>query len=240
MFSCLFSSQRARCLAAIATVIAIALLATGALAQTPSLFTDKELIPKDAIVLFDGKDLSQWRMMGQDKPAPWKIDDSYALARGGSIRTRQEFGDCQLHVEFWLPLMADQKGQYRANSGVYLNGLYEVQVLDSYGLKPNAGDCGALYSITGPMVNACRPPETWQAYDIFFRAPKFDAAGKKIANARISVLQNGVWIHDNADLPHPTANYEAPEVAKGPIELQFHGNPIRYRNVWIRPLNGGN
>jgi hypothetical protein len=201
------------------------------------LFTSKEAIPSDAIVLFDGKDLSQWSAMNTSKPAPWKVEHGYMEARDGSIRTKREFIDCQLHVEFWLPLMADMVGQYRANSGVYM-GLYEIQVLDSYGLVSRHNDCGAIYDIAAPMVNANRPPEQWQTYDIFFHSPRFDDQGKKIADARISVLQNGVWIQDNVDIPYPTEDYRWAEKPSGPIRLQDHGNPIRYKNIWVRPLGG--
>src|SRR3989339_148752 len=174
-------------------VPAVALILTLCLlpAQAEPLFRGREAIPSDAVILFDGKNLSSWAYTGSDKPADWKLAKGYMQARGGDIRTKADFGDCQLHVEFWLPLMADKSGQGRANSGVFLQGNYEVQVLDSYGLKSEVGDCGAIYSIHTPLVNACRPPENWQTYDIFFHAPRFDATGKKTANARLSVLQNG-------------------------------------------------
>ncbi|MGB9619087.1 MAG: 3-keto-disaccharide hydrolase, partial [Armatimonadota bacterium] len=174
-------------------------------ALAADLFKGDECIPADAIVLFDGKDLSEWVSCGSDSPAPWKVENGYVQAGGGDICTKKLFKDCQLHVEFWLPLMADRPGQARANSGVFLQGWnYEVQILDSYGLKSGAGDCGAIYGITAPMTNACRPPEHWQTFDIFFHAPRFDENGTKIANARISVMQNGVWIHENVEVPHPT------------------------------------
>ncbi|MDO8587191.1 MAG: DUF1080 domain-containing protein [Armatimonadota bacterium] len=201
------------------------------------LFSGSEAVPADAIVLFDGKDLSQWTYMNS-RAADWKIESGYMQVRGGSIRTKQEFaGDYQLHVEFCLPLMADVKGQDRANSGVYLNSAYEVQVLDSYDLPEIAdGDCGAIYSIATPIANACRPPETWQSYDIIFHSPKMDKDGKKIANARMTVLQNGVLIHHNTEVPYPTGSHDAPDAKKGNIELQDHGCKVRYRNVWLRQL----
>ncbi|MDO8683185.1 MAG: DUF1080 domain-containing protein [Armatimonadota bacterium] len=200
------------------------------------LFKGNEAIPSDAIVIFDGKDLSQWVRNGTDQTPKWIIKDGYMQVRGGSIQTKQEFSSYQLHVEFWLPLMADMKGQDRANSGIFMNDAYEVQVLDSYGIEPEAHRCGAIYSITAPTVNASRPPEQWQSFDMLFYAPKFDDKGSKTANARISMMQNGVWIHNDVEIPNPTACHKCPEKATGHIIVQDHGNPIRYRNIWIRPL----
>jgi hypothetical protein len=206
-------------------------------ADAAELFKGDEAIPADAIVLFDGKDLSQWESCGGG-PASWKVENGYMIAGGGDICSKQLFKDCQLHVEFWVPLMPDAKGQGRGNSGVFLQGWnYEVQVLDSYGLKPGAGDCGAIYGIAPPMVNACRPPEHWQTYDIFFHAAKFDEKGNKIANARMSVMQNGVWIHENVEIPRPTPSASMADPKEpGPIRLQDHGCPVRFRNIWVRPL----
>jgi len=216
--------------------VLLVLLCSAAIAEP--LFKGGEPIPADAIVLFDGKDLSKFVMCGSDKAATWKIENGYCVNQDGDICTKQLFTDCQLHVEFWLPLMADAHGQARANSGVFFMGFaYEIQVLDSYGLQPGNGDCGAIYSYTPPMVNACRPPETWQSYDAIFHAPKFDASGKKTANARVTVLQNGVLIHDNVEIPGLTVNHDLAEPkGPGPIELQYHGMPIRFRNIWVRPL----
>lgn len=201
-----------------------------------SLFEGNEPIPADAIVLFDGNDLSQWQH-ANGEPASWRIENGYAITQKADIYTKQLFADCQLHVEFWLPLMAEARGQARSNSGVFFMGFnYEVQVLDSYGLESKDNDCGAIYSIHAPLVNACRPPEQWQTYDIAFHAPVFDA-GDKIANARITVFQNGVLIHDKIDIPYPTPNHDSPEPTEpGPIMLQYHGNDVRFRNVWVRPL----
>jgi hypothetical protein len=204
------------------------------------LFKGDESVPRDAIVLFDGKDLSQqFVMCGSDKAPTWKIENGYCQPQGGDICSKQLFNDCQLHVEFWVPYMPNATGQARGNSGVFFMGFtYEIQILDSYELKPGAGDCGAIYSYTPPMVNACRPPEQWQSYDMVFHAPRFDAEGKKTANARITVLQNGVLIHDNAEFPGPTPNHSAADPkGPGPIQLQDHGYPVRFRNVWVRPLS---
>lgn len=204
-----------------------------------TLFTGAETIPADAVVLFDGKDMSEWVKRGTDEPVGWKVENGYVevVPRTGDVCTKELFTDCQLHVEFWLPLMADCKGQARANSGVYLQGRYEVQVLDSYELDSKDDDCGGIYRRAAPMVNASRPPEQWQTYDIFFIAPKFNEKGVKTECARISVVHNGVWIHHNLEIHEPTGgeidhNFAEP----GPILLQDHGNTVRYRNIWAREL----
>ena len=218
----------------------VILMVLGGSLHAAALFQGTEPIPKDAIVLFDGKDLSQWVKCGTDQPAGWKIENGYTqVAPGtGDICSKQHFTDCQLHLEFWVPLMPEARGQARGNSGVFFMGFtYEIQVLDSYGLQPGNGDCGAIYSIAPPMVNAARPPEQWQTFDMVFHAPKFDDKGKKTANARITVLWNGVLIHDDAQIPSPTPDHSAADpTGPGPIELQDHGYLVRYRNMWVRPL----
>ena len=207
--------------------------ATGA----QSLFAGDEGRPSDAVVLFDGKNLSEWVQCGSGEPAKWRLEHEYMQVEGGNICTKQRFTDCQLHVEFWLPLMENAKGQARANSGVYLQGRYEIQVLDSYGLDSRDNDCGAIYGVAAPMVNACRPPRHWQTYDIVFRAPRFDEGGKHLSKARVTVLHNGVLIHDSVEIPgSTTASIGDDATSPGPIMLQDHGNPVRYRNVWIRRL----
>jgi hypothetical protein len=223
-------------LRALAIAAVLAALCTAAAAAP--LYKSAETTPSDAIVLFNGKDLSQWVKCGTDQPPAWKVEKGYAEAHGGDICSRQLFNDCQLHVEFWVPLMAEATGQHRSNSGVFLKGFtYEIQILDSYNLNPGVGDCGAVYSLTPPSVNACRPPEHWQSFDIIFHEPKFDAAGKKTANARVTVLQNGILIHDNVEVTSATPNHSAAEpTGAGPIQLQDHGCPVRFRNVWVRPL----
>lgn len=215
-------------------IVCILILLSGSLGAQ-SLFIGNETLPKDAVVLFDGKGLSEWIHL-DGKPADWKLVNDYMEVRGGNIRTKREFTDCQVHVEFWLPSMPNASGQAKANSGVYLQGRYEVQVLDSYGLKSQSNDCGAIYGVSAPLVNACRPPEQWQTYDIIFHAPRFEG-GKQISKARMSVLQNGVWIQDNVVVPEATAAATDSDVTKpGPIMLQDHGNPVRYRKIWIRDL----
>jgi len=219
-------------------LMACAFSGSAAPAAEPVLFTGNESRPADAVNLFDGKDLSEWVQCGSDNPASWKVENGYMQVRGGNICTKRKFSDVQLHVEFWLPLMADAQGQARANSGVYLAPWCEVQLLDSYGLKSGAGDCGAIYGIAPPIVNANRPPEQWQTYDIVFHGARYDGAGKKVANSRITVFQNGVLIQDNVEVPSPDTADPGERVSKTSIMLQDHGCPLRFRNVWARQLPG--
>ncbi|HTA31130.1 MAG TPA: DUF1080 domain-containing protein [Candidatus Cybelea sp.] len=194
--------------------------------------------PSDAIVLFDGKDLSQFR--GEHSADPkWKLDNGVMeVVHDGGILSKEEFGNCQLHVEWAEPAVVTSSGQGRGNSGVYLMGRYEIQVLDSYQnpTYPN-GQCGAFYGNTAPLVNACRKPGEWQTYDIIFHAPKQLADGK-IKPGSFTVLQNGVLIQDHI----PVSEKSTPAApltglaAKGPLYLQDHGNPVRFRNIWVRPL----
>jgi len=200
--------------------------------------------PSDATVLFDGKDLSQWVSM-DGSPTKWITRDGYmeCVKGSGYVRTRQDFGDCQLHVEWATPMPGQGEGQGRGNSGVFL-GLdrYEIQVLDSYENKTYAdGSAGAIYGQYPPLANICRPPGQWQTYDIVYTAPRFDAEGKLLSPVRLTVFQNGVLIQNNVQLTGPTswlerAPYQAhPE--KQPISLQDHGNPVRFRNIWVRELS---
>jgi hypothetical protein len=198
--------------------------------------------PEGAITLFDGKDLSGWTTL-DNKPAEWTVQDGYMEVVPGKsdVRTKDTFGpDFQLHVEFWLPLMADAHGQARANSGVYLQGRYEVQVLDSYmnDTYPD-GVCGALYGIIAPKKNANKPPEQWQTYDITFHAPRVDAQGKVTHKGRLTVVQNGETIIDNGSFDHVTGGALDEKIGEsGPIRLQDHGCKVRYRNIWLKPLKG--
>lgn len=195
--------------------------------------------PSDAIVLFDGKNTNAWVMQNSKAPCKWKLVEGGAMqVRGGNIITKQRFMDCQLHVEFKIPYMPEARGQGRGNSGAYLQGSYEVQVLDSYGLDSKDSDCGGVYRVSRPMVNACLKPGEWQSYDILFFAPRFDDKGEVVQKARLSVLQNGVWIQQNIEVPGPTtAAMPRDDLSKpGPLMLQDHGNPVEYRNMWIRPL----
>ena len=194
-------------------------------------------VPSDAIVLFDGKDLSKWR--GEKGDAGWKVADGVMEVNGtGSIFTREEFGDCQVHVEWASPKEVVGDGQGRGNSGVYLQGRYEIQVLDSYNNKTYPdGYAGAFYGNFAPLVIASRKPGEWQAYDIVFHAPKPSPDGQGVLPGSFTVFYNGVLVQDH--VPVKTATTAAAfkgAVPKGPLVLQDHGNPVRYRSVWIRPL----
>jgi hypothetical protein len=201
--------------------------------------------PSDAVVLFDGKDLSQWTSEDA-QPAKWKVADGYmeVVPHSGLIHTRQPFGDCQLHVEFAEPSPPVGEDQERGNSGVFLMGLYEIQVLDSYHSKTYAdGQASAVYGQFPPLVNASRPPGQWQTYDVIFHGPRFDHDGKVLRPARMTVLHNGVLVQDNVELSGPTGHHQRPPYKptpdKLPLSLQDHGNPVHFRNIWIRELAEG-
>lgn len=199
--------------------------------------------PSDAVVIFDGKSLDNF-VSDRDgtSPAQWDIVDGamQVKAGAGGIRTKQKFGDCQLHIEWATPAEVKGEGQGRGNSGIFLSERYEVQVLDSYNNKTYAnGQAGALYKQHAPLVNASRKPGEWQTYDIIYHAPAFDEDGKLLKRARITVLHNGVLIQDNVELMGFTYHDRpAAYIAHGPgsLYLQDHGNPVRFRNIWIRPL----
>jgi hypothetical protein len=199
--------------------------------------------PSDAILLFDGKDLSKWESDKGGSPAAWKVENGYfEVAKGtGGIRTKESFGDCQLHVEWMAPKPPVGEDQDRGNSGVFLMGKYEVQVLDSYQSQTYPdGQASALYGQYPPLVNANRPPGEWQMYDIVFFGPRFDKDGKLTKPAYVTVFLNGLLTQYNVELTGPTAHkarppYEAhPE--KLPIGLQDHNHPVRFRNLWVRPV----
>jgi hypothetical protein len=195
--------------------------------------------PAGAVVLFDGENLYQWQHPKKPGPVEWKlVDDAMEAQRGaGSIITKRKFTDLKLHLEFRTPFMPKARGQGRGNSGVYLQGRYEVQVLDSYGLEGRDNECGGVYKVAAPLVNMCAPPMQWQSYDIVFRAPRFDAAGAAVKNACLTVLHNGVKIHDSVEAPRPTAAASDSRVTDpGGIYLQDHGNPVQYRNIWLVEL----
>jgi type 1 glutamine amidotransferase len=196
------------------------------------------LAPAGARVLFDGTSLDAWTHRAQpDAAAGWKLVDGAmeVVAGTGDLVTRDALGDGLYHVEFMTPAMPEATGQARGNSGVYLAGRYEVQVLDSYGLELGLGDCGSIYGKRVAAVNASRPPGRWQTYDIEFTAPRFDAAGAKTANARLTVWHNGRRVHADVEVDGPTAAGDGGEAPSGPLLLQDHGNPVRYRNVWFAP-----
>jgi hypothetical protein len=203
--------------------------------------------PKEAIVLFDGKNLDNWAKTDGKAAAPWKLVDGAMQSGGGNIITKDKFdGNFKLHVEFRVPYMPSAKGQGRGNSGVYVQGRYEVQVLDSYGLESKDDDCGAIYKVSKPKVNACKAPTVWQSYDIEFTAPKCED-GKITEPARMTVYHNGVKIQDDVRLVHKnkegqeepvtntTAGLGGDPCKAGPIMLQDHGNPVQFRNVWLLP-----
>ncbi len=201
------------------------------------------LPPSDAVILFDGKDLSAWKSAkNPDKPAPWKVENGYfeVVPGSGDIVTKDRFGSCQLHIEWASPEVVKGDSQGRGNSGVFLMGLYEIQVLDSYeNLTYADGMAAAVYSQNPPLVNACRAPGQWQTYDIIFHAPKFED-GKLVRPADVTVFHNGVLVQDRWILTGPTAWKQRPPYSphpdKLPLSLQDHGNPVRFRNIWIRPL----
>jgi hypothetical protein len=192
--------------------------------------------PADAVVLFDGKDLLQWN--GGNR---WRIQDGVATARRGGISTKESFGDCQFHVEWASPDEVEGDGQGRGNSGIYFMGKYEVQILDSYQNETYFdGQCAAIYKQSPPMVNASRKPGEWQTYDIIFHAPRFKDDGDLEKPACLTVLHNGVLVQDHFELQGSTSwdsapKYEAHE-ARLPIDIQFHGNPVRFRNIWLREI----
>lgn len=200
--------------------------------------------PSDAFVLFDGKDLSQW-VGGDGQSAAWKVADGHfeIVADKGDIQTKESFGDCQLHLEFQTP-PPQGDSQHRGNSGVFLMGCYEIQVLDSFENPTYAdGQCAALYGQYPPLVNACRKPGEWQSYDVIFRAPRFRQSYDKnleVSPAYATVLHNGVLVHDRARILGDTAHRAVAQYdtrkSTGPLRLQDHGSPVRYRNVWVRRL----
>jgi len=215
---------------------------------------DPAKAPSDAIVLFDGTDKTlkaEW-VTGRDNPPKWMVNTEKGymeiVKKGGGIRTKKSFGNCQLHIEWASPTPPTGTSQSRGNSGVYFMGKYEVQILDSYtadNYKDNRtyadGQAAALYGQYPPIVNACRRPGEWQTYDISFLAPKFDKDGKLVRRARVTVWHNGLVVQNNVEYWGPSAHkqknpqYRRHE-AKLPISLQDHGNPVRFRNIWIREL----
>ncbi len=192
--------------------------------------------PSDAIILFDGKNLDQWT-----HGEKWKIADGVATVSGGDIETKQEFGDCQLHIEWASPEQVKGDGQGRGNSGVFLSNRYEVQVLDSYS-NPTYfdGQAAAIYKQHPPLVNACRKPGEWQVYDIIYQVPRFNEDKTLKTPGYVTVLQNGIVVQNHTEIEGDTS-WDTPPTLKAhpleqPIHLQNHGNPVRYRNIWLREL----
>lgn len=200
-------------------------------------------VPGDATVLVGaGDDLSAWQAM-DGTPAPWRMTNGVLETGKGLIRTKAEFTNVQLHVEFATPAQVSGESQGRGNSGVFLLGKFEIQVLDSYNnpTYPD-GQAAAMFGQYPPLVNASRPPGEWQTYDIVFLAPRFSATSTLDKPAVVTVFHNGIVVHHATAFWGPTAHRKidpyTPDNAKGPIALQDHGNPVRFRNVWIRPLTG--
>jgi hypothetical protein len=206
-------------------------------------FSHNAPAPSDAKVLFDGKDLSQWQ---NDKggAAAWLVENGYmqVAPKAGNIRTKEEFGDFQLHLEFATPTEIKGNSQGRGNSGVFIQGMYEVQVLDSYDNPTYAdGQAGAMYGQYPPLVNPIKRPGAWQSYDIIFEAPQFDKDGTVTKKAAVTAILNGVVVQHRKEYQGPSKHKEVTSYAgikttRGPIALQDHGNPMRFRNIWIRPL----
>ncbi|MBV8845656.1 MAG: DUF1080 domain-containing protein [Bryobacterales bacterium] len=208
--------------------------------------------PSDAIVLFDGASLAQWTAarlnlvnpVSTQQPAGWKVENGYfeVVPRSGDIATKEKFGDVQLHIEWAAPTEVRGTSQNRGNSGIFLQGRYEVQVLDSYQNPTYAdGQAGAIYGQWPPLVNPARKPGEWQSFDIVFEAPRFDG-GKPVTPAYLTVFLNGVLLHNRKEVAGPTvhralAKY-APQPAEDSLMLQDHGTPVRYRNIWVRRVRG--
>lgn len=204
-------------------------------------FSDMAAAPSDAAVLFDGTDLSKWQH-GDGSAPKWKIENGYmeTVPKSGILRTKDKFGSFQLHLEWATPEKVSGNGQGRGNNGVNIYGRYEIQVLDSYNNPTYAdGSAAAIYGQTPPLVNASRPPGVWQTYDIVFEAPHWED-GKIAKPAYVTVLHNGVIVHNRREILGTTSHRAAPKYGSpqetGPIELYEHGNPVRFRNIWIRPL----
>ena len=199
--------------------------------------------PEGAVVLMadDTASQSEREKIFQDNwtiPQRWVADSDGSIhMQGGSIVCKKEFGDAEIHFEFKTPYMPSGRGQGRGNSGFYVMGRYEIQVLDSFGDKPEDNLCGGIYQFGTPLAPACFPPNTWQTYDIVFHAPKFDSDGKKVKNAVITVKHNGILVHDNLSLPRCTpGGVSGKEAPVGPFLLQDHNDIPRFKNVWVKPL----
>ncbi len=202
--------------------------------------------PSDAVVLFNGKDLSNWQAVEGGGPPKVTVGNGFfAIAPGtGDIQTKAGYGDCQLHIEWATPNPPKGTDQDRGNSGVFLQGLYEIQVLDSYNNVTYAdGEAAAVYGQYPPQVNAARPPGVWQMYDIIFHGALFDRSGKLMRPANVTVLYNGVLVQDHVQIMGPTAHHARPAYTaspeKAPLRLQDHHHPVKYRNIWIRELKPG-
>ena len=199
--------------------------------------------PSDAIVLFDGKDFHEWQEIQFGGDVEWKLEDgAMTVVKGkGAIKSKRQFGDIQLHIEWRSPTVIEGEGQGRGNSGVFLQERYEVQILDSYNNRTYSnGQAGSVYKQHIPLVNAMRPPGEWQVYDIIYTAPRFNADGVKVSSGRVTVIHNGVLIQNNVEIKGTTEYIGQPKNiahGKGSIILQDHSNPVSFRNIWVRELD---
>ena len=192
--------------------------------------------PSDAVVLFNGKDLSAW-----DGGDQWKIEDGCAIPQKGGINTKESFGDCQIHVEWASPSLVKGKGQGRGNSGIYVMNRYEIQILDSYENETYYdGQAASIYKQFPPMVNACRKPGEWQTYDIIWTGPRFSPKGELLSKAYVTVLHNGIVVQNHTELVGATEYDKFPKYTahpdRQPIHIQNHGNPVKFRNIWVREI----
>jgi len=205
---------------------------------------DENNVPSDAVVLFNGENLDAWESTKEDVVnAPWQInkDGSMTVVGGtGDIQTKESFGDMQLHIEWQAPQVVEGEGQGRGNSGIFLQGLYEIQVLNSYENRTYSnGQATAIYKQSIPLANATKPTEEWQTYDIIYHQPEFDSDGTKTKAATVTVLHNGVLVQDHTEIKGTTeyiGKPKNPAHGEGPIKLQDHGNPVSFRNIWVRKL----
>ncbi len=240
-----------RCFLCLSVMFCLGLAAPGCKAQEPGpqprhVEAGKSgQAPSDAVALFNGKDLSNWTTR-DGKPAGCTASEGVVSCKTGvgDLVSKQKFGDAQIHIEFNIPSMPGQHGQARGNSGVYVQGRYEIQVLDSYNNPTYAnGSCGALYGQYAPLVNASLPPEQWQTYDIIFHPPKCDAQGHVTSKGRLTMMHNGILIHDHVEIQGPTPAAVDNRVCEpGPLLLQDHDvkgpmTVMKFRNAWFRPLN---
>ncbi|MBK7220073.1 MAG: DUF1080 domain-containing protein [Saprospiraceae bacterium] len=199
-------------------------------------------VPSDAVVLFGGNNLEQWMSDKDGGKAMWDVKDGIITVKAGTgdIKTKQKFGSCQLHLEFRTPAVVEGTGQGRGNSGVFFQEKYEVQILDNYNnVTYSNGQCASVYKQHIPLVNACKGPGEWQSYDIIFNAPVFNKDGVKVASGSFTVIQNGILVQNHVEIKGTTEYIGLPKNdahGMGSIKLQDHGNPMSFRNIWVREL----